>query len=553
MEPGAYRGMVSGAANAYEETRMFTDWVHVTTLEDARYDIGSGELTLRFIVEIDPAGEVSTPRITPEGVITTRHMTIKAGDDPRSITWQGGFLESDPWAAPDLRVSFRDTADTSGYDSHSHGISDAPLEIVRGDEPVVPVRLDRIMERARYEADANRLVIEFAEEIWPWSVYVPRVLVYDDSMHFQLSAPELVVASLDRRSAAFELSESNRYALSRMADPFVRLEPGAFSRAADQAEAGVDRMRLEVVGKHPLLLDPSLPADLLVGHTQYDDRAGEITLHFRAAINPYLINAGHITLVGDNPCIGATLSDDDLVRVGADGTSVTFRVDGFHRDLVQSSSKTTIRLEHGAFVTETGGTKNTAGDVSLTFLDKQVWYVPHHGEGSNIIRDAPCPLTYAVESPVEILEPYRLEPDVAAQYTKTVMLAVRDGLEVWSTSNPHLSFEMITDKAAADIVIELVNHDGELGYGYYDCLSFQCGIGVVIVGPGYVGDGGYRLVGYEQIMRIVAHEFGHNLGLGHHVSPDHLMFGGRPNDPILQDPFDDLGYNIPDLGRWLGY
>lgn len=553
VEPGAYRGMTSGAANAAEEARVTANLVHVTTLESARYDIGAGELTLRFIGEIDPAGEVHTLRITPDGVINTRHMTIKSGGDPRSITYQGGILERDPRTAPDLLVSFYGTVYTSSYSSLPDGLGTAPLEMVRRDESGMLARPDYLMEHVRYEVDTNRLVIEFTEEIWPWSVYASRVLVYDDSGQFTLSVPEFVSVSPDRRSVTFELSESNRYALSLTAEPAVRIEKGAFSRYADRTEAGADRISLEVVGRHPLLLDPDLPTGLLVGHARYDGRAGEITLHFREAIGPSSIDAGRITLVGDHPCIGANLSDDDLVGVGADGKSATFRMDGFSRDLVQSSSKTTIRLEHGAFATEAGGTKNTAGDVPLIFLDKHAWYGSYPAEGSNIIREMPCQLTYAVESPVEMLEPYRLEPAVAAQYTKTVMLAVRDGFEVWSTPNPYLTFEMITDRAVADILVELVNYDGELGYGDYDCLSVQCRIGVVIVGPTYAGDNSHKLVGYEQIMWIVAHEFGHILGLGHHVSPDHLMFGGRPNDPLLQNPFDDLEYNVPDLGRWPGY
>ena len=367
LEPGAYRGMVGGAANAAEEERVTANRVYVTTLESAQYDISTGELTLRFIGEIDPAGEYffQNNGVTPSGIINTIHMGAKPGAGPGSITLQGGFLERDPRTVPELEVLFVSTFHTSGYGSLPSGVSEVPLEVVRGDKVVVPVRLDKIMERVWYEADTNHLVVKFAEDISLWSAYTSRVSVHDNSGHFTLSASELVSVSPDLRSVTFELSEGNRYALSLMSDPLVWLDTGAFSRYIGQAEAGADRMRLEVVGKHPLLLNPDLPADLLLGHARYNERTGGIILHFREPIEPSLIDAGRITLVITNPCVGVALSGDDIAGIGADRKSATIIIDGHRKDIIQNAKKVTIRLDRGAFVTEAGGIENVAGDVAL--------------------------------------------------------------------------------------------------------------------------------------------------------------------------------------------
>lgn len=539
-------------------------------LERAEYVVDSDEIILYFAGEIDPIYEGEaicnnndcTAITEPSPHISLRDGCcrglgldiMRTGGNQTSIIYEVIDLRDNLLAITDPWVRLYPESYTSISDGTVNSREEVPVAIVSQGKVVAPVRPDNLLRHAVYNADDNKLTLYFYEEINQFSIYVGRISVHDNSGSITLSVPEFVWVDADQKSIVFELSDHNRYGLSLMTDPVLRLKPGAVRSSAVGLEEGGDRMPLKVQGDLSTTLNPGISAGLLLGRAQYSihDDPAKVDLLFREAIDPWSIDTSRITLVHDG-CVGVVLSDQDSVQVSEDGKSAVIQMGSETSDILQSIPNIRIRLDQGAFATEADGTKNTAGDVPLIFLGKHTWYGSHPVEGPNIVRGIPCHLTYAVESPAEILEPYRLEPAVAAQYTKTVMLTVREGLEVWSRSNPHLTFELITDMAVANIVIELVNFDGELGYDYYNCLPVQCAIGVVIVGPGYVEDGSHKLVGYEHIMRVVAHEFGHNLGLGHHVSPEHLMFGGRPNDPILQDLFDDLEYNIPDLGRWPGY
>ena len=44
------------------------------------------------------------------------------------------------------------------------------------------------------------------------------------------------------------------------------------------------------------------------------------------------------------------------------------------------------------------------------------------------------------------------------------------------------------------------------------------------------------------------HEIGHLVGLGHNKNSNHLMFG--VNNPSPSDPFDNLGFNIPNVTKY---
>ena len=541
--PGAYRGMDSGAANAAEETRVTANKVKITMVESAQFDISSGELTLRFLGDVRPVDGSHTIWITPDGVINPWYMTVKPDDDPRTITYRGGIPERDPRTAPDLVVSLNWV-----YTRVSDGLhisEDAPLTIVRGDDPVVPVQMENLLERVRYEAGSSRLVIEFAEEIVPWSVYASRISVVDHPGSFALSASEFVRVSPDRRSIAFDLSESSRYALSRMPEPVVWIEPGAF-RNADQTEVGADHISLEVVGRHPLLLDPDLPAGLLLGHARYIEQAGGITLHFREPIEPSSIDASRITLVGDNPCIGVALSGDDISRISADRKSVTIRIDDHRNDILKNTKEITVRLDRGAFATEAGGVENVAGEVELFARAELPWVVLN--EPAFVVDPSlpgvvhtPCRLTYYVQSPSDVLELDGYEPSTIAQHTRTTMTAVHSGLNAWSLQNPHITFERVTGVyPKPDIVIAWQKYYGGLGSACLGCLGDVAVMSLALVAPLCGEPSGF--LGGDWIRHAVSHEFGHHLGMEHHRSESHLM-GGDPSAPL---PFDDLGYQIPD-------
>lgn len=127
--------------------------------------------------------------------------------------------------------------------------------------------------------------------------------------------------------------------------------------------------------------------------------------------------------------------------------------------------------------------------------------------------------------------------------------AVHEGLNLWTRENPELVFEEITE-GEPDIHISWIEFEGtHMGLGCLDCLKIGATIEVVLEQPGCTGE----IVQYDKgmITNIVAHEFGHNLGLEHNDDENHLMW----SDNNIQTPYDTLGYNIPNLvpEYFLGY
>ena len=156
----------------------------------------------------------------------------------------------------------------------------------------------------------------------------------------------------------------------------------------------------------------------------------------------------------------------------------------------------------------------------------------------------PCLITYAVQPPSVVLSEDDYSREFIAAHTKTVMSAVQDGLNAWSKSNPDITLKMVTTGTPA-VIVRWQEQNEDLGYGIHNCLHYQCEIGMVLEYRNC--QGGMTVFDYDTIRNIVAHEFGHNLGLAHHYSSDHLMSG---HDYLVQVPFDDLGYNMPRLPSW---
>jgi len=133
--------------------------------------------------------------------------------------------------------------------------------------------------------------------------------------------------------------------------------------------------------------------------------------------------------------------------------------------------------------------------------------------------------------------------------TSTVKDSVNDGLNLWSKKNPKLVFEEITT-GKPDIEISWIEHTGtHAGMGCIDCLRYGATIELVL---GQLDcNGEFIQYDMDMIKNTVAHEFGHNLGLEHHIDENHLMWS--KDDP--QIPYDTLDYNIPNriTGSFLGY
>ena len=406
---------------------------------------------------------------------------------------------------------------------------------------------------AHYATDDNILVLDLGEAIDRFSIYVSRIHIYNGFEIISLSASEFVRVGDDERSVFFELSPHNRYVMSFMTEPSfitepaILLEPGAFSSPDGVTESGVRRVPLEVSGAAVFLLDPTVPADVLLGRAEYSlaRDTGELVLHFREAIDTSSINTDLITIVNDG-CSGIALSEREIVSVGKDKKSIVFGIDAIDALALADMRSAWIRLEQGAFATA-NGTVNDAGDVPLyNSLFSLPPYIPEPPAPALRI---PCLITYGVQPPSVVLSEDDYSRGFIATYTKMVMSAVHDGLNAWSKSNPDITLKRTTTGTPAVIVRwhepNAVLLHGYFGYGYNNCLHYQCEIGMSLEYRNC--QGGMNVLDYDTIRNIVAHEFGHNLGLLHHHSYDHLMAGVDHN---VQVPFDDLGYNMPRLPSW---
>ena len=94
-----------------------------------------------------------------------------------------------------------------------------------------------------------------------------------------------------------------------------------------------------------------------------------------------------------------------------------------------------------------------------------------------------------------------------------------------------------------DITIRWIEYTGtHVGSACLDCLRSGAVINVVLEQPNCRDNP--VAYGPGMIRNIIAHEFGHNLGLGHTNDELHLMFGTMPPPP--PGLFDSLGYNVPE-------
>ena len=480
------------------------------------------------------AYERASDRLAAFGVLTSIEIRTPYSEDPRG-EWLADrlLIVHGQYKRDDNRIAM--LATVTEFESESrYTISQVPVKSGAS---------------AHYTTDDNMLALDLGEEIDRFSIYASRIHIYDDSKIISMSASEFVRVGDDERSIFFELSPHNRYVMSFMAEPSILLGPGAFRThagvTAGVTESDARRVPLEMSGDAVFLLDPTVPTGVLLGRAEYSlarDTA-TLVLHFREAIDVSLINTDFITIVNDG-CSGMALSDWEIVSVGKDKKSVVFGIDVSDVMALRDMRSAWVRLEQGAFATAANGTVNNAGDVPLY---NSLFLPPNNYQWTPPIPTLriPCLITYSVQSPSAVLSEDDYGRGFIDTYTKTVMSAVRDGLNAWSKSNPDITLKRITTGTPAVIVKWHEPNDavrGNFGYGFVNCLHHQCKMSMILEYRDC--QGGMTVLDYDIIRNVIAHEFGHNLGLDHHHSYDHLMYGSDHN---VQVPFDDLGYNMPRL------
>ena len=121
-----------------------------------------------------------------------------------------------------------------------------------------------------------------------------------------------------------------------------------------------------------------------------------------------------------------------------------------------------------------------------------------------------------------------------------VISAIERGFEIWEEHNPELSFNQISE--GGDILIhwKIEPNPNSLG----SALETRQFKGIITLQIGnYNCEGTYVEYHSDSLTDTTMHEIGHILGLEHHIDPEHLMYG---IDEFTQDPFDTLGYSIPE-------
>lgn len=253
---------------------------------------------------------------------------------------------------------------------------------------------------------------------------------------------------------------------------------------------------------------------------RYDPNDNVLTLNFTGRINPFTVDMTKIT-VADASCT-LTFTWQEYDRPGQDRLSITINPNEAHRETLAKMNQPAVRVSEGAFI---------ALEDGIALGPAAVWL---EVAGTTRGDSAPCVITYGFNS---------LLLDVYATNSAETMQAIHGGFEVWTELNPEFEFAR-TDDPSPFIWINLDEyHHTHVGLACVDCLTNGAEIDITL----YDYDCRNARVPYtpEYIRLVMAHEFGHIIGLGHHTNKTHLMYGFE--DESALDPFPTLGYAIPDI------
>ena len=155
---------------------------------------------------------------------------------------------------------------------------------------------------------------------------------------------------------------------------------------------------------------------------------------------------------------------------------------------------------------------NLASGISMT-LEKYhecacgYWY-------NNIVKDE---YTYTIlDLPKDAIE---LPPN----YKENVAAGIKDGLEQWGDIND-IDFTYTDNRLNANIIIQQQSHSTVLGNAITGCLFNNNQCTIQLFTHLFSNDDDIEaLVNRQSIEFTVAHEFGHLIGLPHHIDPEHVM------------------------------
>ena len=265
-------------------------------------------------------------------------------------------------------------------------------------------------------------------------------------------------------------------------------------------------------GNHPQH-NPSKTS--FISQASYDYDTNQLILNLTEKFNPFQVDMTRIS-IEDEPC-AITLTWQEYDAHAPDRLAIIIKPNDLHRETLAKMNQPAVRAFEGAFVSPDDG--------------KDLGWA---GAWLEVTGDAPgdrtpCAITYGFNDP--LLRVY------AVNYTQ-MLQAVRDGFDVWSDLNPHLSFVQVEDNPL--IRVNWIEYTPDhIGLACLDCLIYGASMDVSLYDYNCRGERIHREPDY--VRNIIAHELGHILGLEHHGNKTHLMYGPEH----IQDPYQALGYYHP--------
>ncbi len=139
------------------------------------------------------------------------------------------------------------------------------------------------------------------------------------------------------------------------------------------------------------------------------------------------------------------------------------------------------------------------------------------------------PITYYINSSIPVTN-------------KTIpIVATHQAFAIWQSLNPTLTFIQIKHPDA-DIIVSWDRFVQDEHVGLAICEYAYCELLISLGNRDCTGS--YIQLDTNSVSDTIMHEIGHALGLAHHSSESHLMYG---SDEFTQISFDDMGYEIPPI------
>ena len=287
------------------------------------------------------------------------------------------------------------------------------------------------------------------------------------------------------------------------------------------------------------------PVDAVTGAV-YDANTGALTITFDDKINMFKIGFDNFGIRDDPSTI--TISSDEYNWEAPGLDSLVFRLSDLHRSALAEMADPVVWVDTGAFTILGEGVQVAPTTTPLNLAGAGPVAEPE-SDPEPTSQPEPVPELETVPEP----EPTSASPIITYGFEESTLAGFPDwyveriatgtefGFDAWSELNGGFDFAP-ADGGEPDILVGFVPYSPDhVGLACIDCLDDNPYIEVVLYS--YDCNGDPIWYDYEVIRNTVAHEFGHIIGLEHHVDPDHLMWGD--GDEYTKDPFHALGYEIP--------